>query len=165
MENEVKPQRHAVLLSIFCFSHSYLSCSIVFVLNWFFEKELVGEKLFWSKVWLKIAFVYRTRFVCSDAISGNLRVFFFGRTNLKLIDMQKSSRGSGGMLTRKNFENLHAVMAILELFEWFLSKFCLNYLTLILSASLVFDFELSTKATPKRVWICPTHCASAAFSW
>ena len=39
------------------------------------------------------------------------------------------------MLPRKNFENLHAVMAILVLFEQFLGKFCLNFLTLILSAS------------------------------
>ena len=39
------------------------------------------------------------------------------------------------MLPRKNFENLHAVMAILVLFEQFSSKFCLNFLTLILRAS------------------------------
>ena len=43
---------------------------------------------------------------------------FFDRTNLKLIVKQKKAlRGSGGMLPRKNFENLHAVMAILVLFE------------------------------------------------
>ena len=39
------------------------------------------------------------------------------------------------MLPRKIFENLHAVIAILVLFENFLRKFCLNFLTLILSAS------------------------------
>ena len=39
------------------------------------------------------------------------------------------------MLPRKNFENLHALMAILVLFEYFSGKFCLNFLTLILSAS------------------------------
>ena len=39
------------------------------------------------------------------------------------------------MLLRKNFGNLHAVMAILVLFEKFSDKFCLNFLTLILSAS------------------------------
>ena len=39
------------------------------------------------------------------------------------------------MLLRKKFENLHSVMTILVLFEKFLGKFCLNFLTLILSAS------------------------------
>ena len=39
------------------------------------------------------------------------------------------------MLPRKNFENLHAVMAILELSEELPRKFCLNFLTLILSTS------------------------------
>ena len=39
------------------------------------------------------------------------------------------------MLPRKNFENLHAVMAILVLFEQFSAKFCSNFLTLLLSAS------------------------------
>ena len=43
---------------------------------------------------------------------------FFGRTNLKLIEQrEKLYRGSGGMLPQKTFENLHAVMAILVLFE------------------------------------------------
>ena len=39
------------------------------------------------------------------------------------------------MLPRKNVENLHAVMAILVLFVQISRKFCLNILTLILSAS------------------------------
>ena len=39
------------------------------------------------------------------------------------------------MLPRKNCENLHAVMAILVLFELFLGKFCLKFFTLILSIS------------------------------
>ena len=39
------------------------------------------------------------------------------------------------MLPRKNFENLHAVMAILVLFAQFSAKFCLKFLFLILSAS------------------------------
>ena len=39
------------------------------------------------------------------------------------------------MLPRKIFENLHAVTAILMLFESFLGKFCLNFLTQILNAS------------------------------
>ena len=38
------------------------------------------------------------------------------------------------MLPRKFFENLHALMAILVLFEQFSRKFCLDFLTLILSA-------------------------------
>ena len=39
------------------------------------------------------------------------------------------------MLPCKIFEILHAVMAILVLFEYFSRKFSLNFLTLILSAS------------------------------
>ena len=39
------------------------------------------------------------------------------------------------MLPRTIFKNLRAVMAILVLFEQFLGKFCLNFLTLILRAS------------------------------
>ena len=39
------------------------------------------------------------------------------------------------MLLRTFFENLHAAMAILALFEEFPRKFCLNILTIILSAS------------------------------
>ena len=37
------------------------------------------------------------------------------------------------MLPRENFEILHAVMAILVLFEHFAGKLCLNFLTLIRS--------------------------------
>ena len=43
--------------------------------------------------------------------------------------------GSGGMLPRKNFENLHTVVVILALFEQLLVKFCLNFLLLNLSVS------------------------------
>ena len=39
------------------------------------------------------------------------------------------------MLPRKNFENLHTVVAILALFEQLLVKFCLNFLLLNLSVS------------------------------
>ena len=39
------------------------------------------------------------------------------------------------MLPRKNFVNLRAVMAILVLFQEFSGRFCLNFLTLNLSAS------------------------------
>ena len=38
---------------------------------------------------------------------------------------------SGGMLPRKIFENVDALMAILVLFKQFSAKFCLNLLTLI----------------------------------
>ena len=38
------------------------------------------------------------------------------------------------MLPKKNFEKLHAVMAILMLFEKFSNKFCINFLTLILKS-------------------------------
>ena len=40
------------------------------------------------------------------------RIFFFGRTNVKLIEKQER-----GHAPPKNFENLYAVMAILVLFE------------------------------------------------
>ena len=52
---------------------------------------------------------------------------------LKYVEVEKCSRGSGGMLPRKIFENLHTVVAILALFEHFLGKFCLNFLLLNLS--------------------------------
>ena len=39
--------------------------------------------------------------------------------------------GSGGMLPRKVFENLHTVVAILALFEPFSGIFCLNFWLLI----------------------------------
>ena len=44
---------------------------------------------------------------------------FFGRTKLKLIEKQERLLGGSGrgMLSRKFFENLRAVMAILALFE------------------------------------------------
>ena len=44
-------------------------------------------------------------------------VFFLGRTNLKLIEKQKKLLGVRGHTSPENFENLHAVMAILVLFE------------------------------------------------
>ena len=39
------------------------------------------------------------------------------------------------MLPRKIFENVHALMAILMLFESFSCKMCFKFLTLILNAS------------------------------
>ena len=49
-------------------------------------------------------------------------------------ETKKAAEGSGDMFPRKIFENLHAVMAILVLFEQLSRKFCLKFLTLILSA-------------------------------
>ena len=49
--------------------------------------------------------------------------------------MNKASGESGGIIFRKIFENLRAVMAILVLFEQFLVKFCVNFLPLNLSVS------------------------------
>ena len=49
--------------------------------------------------------------------------------------MKKTLGGSGGMLPRKIFENLHTLMAILALFEQFLGNFCVNFLPLNLSVS------------------------------
>ena len=69
-------------------------------------------------------------------ISTLFQTYFFGRTDLKLIKKQeKLVGGPGGMLPRKMFENLHAVMAILVHFKYFSSKLCFNFLTLIPSAS------------------------------
>ena len=64
--------------------------------------------------------------------------FFFSRVvfSAELIEKQKDFRGSGGMLPRKNFETLYAVMAILVLFEHFSSKLRSKFLTLILSGLL-----------------------------
>ena len=59
----------------------------------------------------------------------------FGRIILKHIENKKGSRGSGGMLPRKIYINLHTVAAILVLFEQVLGKFCLNFLPLILSVA------------------------------
>ena len=51
---------------------------------------------------------------------------FFGRCSIKHLSLgnKNDSRESGGMLPRKNFENLHTEMAILVLFERFLRKVC-----------------------------------------
>ena len=62
-------------------------------------------------------------------------VFFSGKIILKHIENKKGSRGSGGMLPRKFFENLQTVVAILVVLEQFLGKFCINFLPLNLSVS------------------------------
>ena len=77
-------------------------------------------------------------------------VVFSGRIILKHNENRKGLRGSGVMLPRKIFENLHTVVAILVLFEQFLGKFCLNFLPLILNVSpnrciLFGDFRLLSK--------------------
>ena len=51
------------------------------------------------------------------------------------VDGQKQLWGSGGILSKKIFENLYTAMNILVRFEQFSGKFCLNFLPLILSAS------------------------------
>ena len=43
------------------------------------------------------------------------------------LNNKSDSRGSGGMLPRKLFENLRTAMAILVLFEQFLRKVCYNF--------------------------------------
>ena len=60
---------------------------------------------------------------------------FFLQIILKYIGNEKDSRGSGGMLPRKIFKNLHSVVAILVLFEHISGKLCLSFLPLILSVS------------------------------
>ena len=50
------------------------------------------------------------------------------------LSNKNDSRGSGDMFYRKNFENLHTVMAISMLFKQFSCKFCIFW-RLILSAS------------------------------
>ena len=43
---------------------------------------------------------------------------------LSYLSNKNDSRGSGGMFSRKFFENLHTAMTILVLFEQFLGKVC-----------------------------------------
>ena len=65
-------------------------------------------------------------------------VFFMSRIILKDIDNKKGSKGvrrHAAMHPQKIFENLHTAVAILAVFEHFLSKFCLNCLPLNLSVS------------------------------
>ena len=58
-----------------------------------------------------------------------LRIFFFsGQANLKQIAKQRyGARGVRGHASRMIFENVHAVMPILVLFEQFLRQILLNY--------------------------------------
>ena len=63
-------------------------------------------------------------------------LFFSAELTEADCETRKALRGYEGMHPLKIFENLQAVMAILVLFEQFSRKFCLNILTLILSALL-----------------------------
>ena len=79
----------------------------------------------------------RIREIFSRTGHSNLSFFkrvFFGQNHY--IENKKSSRGSGGKLPRKFFENSHAVVVISALFEQFLGIFCLNFLPLSLRVSL-----------------------------
>ena len=58
--------------------------------------------------------------------------------------MKKALGGSGGMLPRKIFENLHTAVAILVLFGQFLDKFSLKFSPLNLSVSLNMMHFVST---------------------
>ena len=60
-------------------------------------------------------------------LTSSKRSFFSGRVTVKQIEKQKRPKGSRGMLPRQNFENLHAIMAILVLFEQFLGQVLLNF--------------------------------------
>ena len=51
-----------------------------------------------------------------------LSIFFLAES-FSILIIKKALGGSGGMLPRKLFENLHTVVAILALFEQFLVKF------------------------------------------
>ena len=60
----------------------------------------------------------------------NCRYFFkrsFFRQSYSNLSTKTTLGGSGGMLPRKIFENLHTVMAILVLFKQFLGKVCHNF--------------------------------------
>ena len=59
--------------------------------------------------------------------------FFQAELFKSILRIKKALGGSGGMLPRKIFENLHTV--ILAFFERFLGNFCLNFLPLNLSVS------------------------------
>ena len=53
----------------------------------------------------------------------------------QLVSSKNDIRGSGAMLPKEIFENLHTVKVILALFEQFSGKVCSYFWLLILSAS------------------------------
>ena len=73
------------------------------------SSEEQNKKVITSAQWRSEKFRKR-----EGIISTFFQAYFFGRTNLMLIEKQERS---GGMLPRKVFENLHAVMAVLVLFK------------------------------------------------
>ena len=54
-------------------------------------------------------------------------VFFWQNKFEADQEARKSLGGSGGMLPRKIFENVHAVMAIFVLLEYLSGKFCIIF--------------------------------------
>ena len=67
-------------------------------------------------------------------------VFFSAEYILSNLSNKNNSRGSGGMLPRKHFKNLHTASAILVLFEQFLGKVCSYFWPITLSASPMMHF-------------------------
>ena len=61
--------------------------------------------------------------------------FFRAESFQSILRIKKVVGGSGGMLHREIFENLHTVVVIFVLFEQRLGKFCLNFLPINLSVS------------------------------
>ena len=61
--------------------------------------------------------------------------FFSAELVISNLSNKNDSRGSGGMLSRKKFENLHTIMAVLVLFEQISSKISSYFWPLTLSAS------------------------------
>ena len=81
--------------------------------------------LYYAKICRRVIDSREKSIFSSSGVARNFRVvggiistFFFGKTNLKLIEKQRKTLwGSGGMLPRKIFKNLLAVMAVLVFFE------------------------------------------------
>ena len=70
---------------------------------------------------------------------NNVCLHPLSRTFTLILRIKKALGGFGGMLPRKIFEILYAVLAILVLFEQFSGKLCLNFLPLILSGFTKYD--------------------------
>ena len=81
-------------------------------------------------------------------------IIFFSRVILKHIENKKGSRRVRGHAPQKIFGNLHAVGAILVLFEQFLGKVCSNFWPLNLECftkydlfcSYIFDYKCVLRA-------------------
>ena len=68
------------------------------------------------------------------------KLLFSVKITLKHVVNKKGPRGSGGMLLRKFFKNLHTVVAILVFFEQFSGKLCLSVLPNMMQLCLyIFD--------------------------